>query len=178
MLLSLGEIGDIQFRRIGCTVKVLRPAGEALLDLCLRRCQRLRERGGDRALTLRELAAVVLGELTLLLDEQGHGVGTRARECALELGSAIRSLSLDEFAQASLRLVEVGIHLLAVDECLVQCDRCTGREQAAGEPCRRDSELARQIRGGDVPPGTLQRVKADVEARLRIASPSFLEKYR
>jgi hypothetical protein len=39
-------------------------------------------------------------------------------------------------------------------------------------------ELARRIRAGDVPPGTLQRVKADVEARLRIASPQFLETYR
>jgi hypothetical protein len=39
-------------------------------------------------------------------------------------------------------------------------------------------ELARKIRGGEVPAGTLQRVKADVEARLRIDSPSFLEKYR
>ena len=39
-------------------------------------------------------------------------------------------------------------------------------------------ELARMIREGDVPPGTLQRVKVDVEARLRVASPNFLEKYR
>jgi hypothetical protein len=39
-------------------------------------------------------------------------------------------------------------------------------------------ELARRIREGDVPPGTLPRVKADVEARLRISSPQFLEKYR
>jgi hypothetical protein len=39
-------------------------------------------------------------------------------------------------------------------------------------------EQARRIRDGDVPPGTLQRVKADVEARLAIASPRFLEKYR
>ncbi len=38
-------------------------------------------------------------------------------------------------------------------------------------------ELAAAIRAGDVPPGTLRRVKADVEARLRIASPSFLESY-
>ena len=36
-------------------------------------------------------------------------------------------------------------------------------------------ELARRIRAGDVPPGTLRRVKADVEARLRIASPRYLE---
>jgi hypothetical protein len=39
-------------------------------------------------------------------------------------------------------------------------------------------ELAARIRAGDVPPGTLERVKADVEARLRIASPQFLERYR
>jgi len=39
-------------------------------------------------------------------------------------------------------------------------------------------ELARKIREGEVPPGTLRRVKADVEARLQIDSPSFLEKYR
>jgi signal transduction protein with GAF and PtsI domain len=39
-------------------------------------------------------------------------------------------------------------------------------------------ELAETIRSGDVPPGTLQRVKADVEARLRIASPRYLETYR
>ena len=39
-------------------------------------------------------------------------------------------------------------------------------------------ELAAQIRAGDVPPGALRRVKADVEARLRIASPRYLEAYR
>jgi hypothetical protein len=38
-------------------------------------------------------------------------------------------------------------------------------------------ELARRIRAGDVPPGTLARVKADVESRLRIASPKYLERY-
>jgi hypothetical protein len=39
-------------------------------------------------------------------------------------------------------------------------------------------ELATKIRAGYVPPGTLSRVKADVEARLRIASPQFLDTYR
>ena len=38
-------------------------------------------------------------------------------------------------------------------------------------------ELAAKIREGDVPPGTLRRVKTDVEARLRIASPRYLEGY-
>src|SRR5947207_13236783 len=38
-------------------------------------------------------------------------------------------------------------------------------------------ELARAIRAGDVPPGALERVKEDVEARLRIAAPRYLESY-
>ena len=38
-------------------------------------------------------------------------------------------------------------------------------------------ELAARIRAGDVPPGTVARVKADVAARLRIASPRYLEQY-
>jgi hypothetical protein len=37
-------------------------------------------------------------------------------------------------------------------------------------------ELAERIRAGDVPAGTLSRVKADVEARLRIDSPRYLER--
>jgi len=40
-----------------------------------------------------------------------------------------------------------------------------------------ERELARRIRAGDVQPGMLRHVKADVEARLRVASPGFLEKY-
>jgi hypothetical protein len=38
-------------------------------------------------------------------------------------------------------------------------------------------ELARRIRAGDVPPGTLAQVKADLEARLLVASPRYLERY-
>jgi len=38
-------------------------------------------------------------------------------------------------------------------------------------------ELAARIRAGAVPQGTLARVKAEVEQRLRIASPHYLERY-
>jgi hypothetical protein len=37
-------------------------------------------------------------------------------------------------------------------------------------------ELAARIRAGDVPAGTLSRVQADVEARLRVSSPRYLER--
>ena len=39
-------------------------------------------------------------------------------------------------------------------------------------------ELATRIRAGDVPAGTLARVKAVVEERLRIASPRYVERNR
>jgi multidrug resistance efflux pump len=38
-------------------------------------------------------------------------------------------------------------------------------------------ELAQRIRAGDVPAGTLAQVKADVVARLKIASPHYVERY-
>ncbi|MGH2977167.1 MAG: DUF6285 domain-containing protein [Gaiellaceae bacterium] len=38
-------------------------------------------------------------------------------------------------------------------------------------------ELAARIRAGDVAPGTLARVQADVERRLRIASPHYVERH-
>jgi hypothetical protein len=38
-------------------------------------------------------------------------------------------------------------------------------------------ELVRRIRAGEVEPDTLARVQADVEARLRIASPRYLDRY-
>jgi hypothetical protein len=38
-------------------------------------------------------------------------------------------------------------------------------------------QLAAQIRGGDVPAGTLARVKADVAERLRVDSPRYLDRY-
>ena len=55
------------------------------------------------------------------------------------------------------------------------------RRELARLPAPDDAEqreLAARIRAGDVPPGTLERVQADVEARLRIASPQYLERYR
>ena len=39
------------------------------------------------------------------------------------------------------------------------------------------AELARRIRAGDVPGGTLALLKRHVAAKLRIASPRYLERY-
>jgi len=39
------------------------------------------------------------------------------------------------------------------------------------------AELARRIRAGDVPEGALKLLKRHVAAKLRIASPRYLERY-
>ncbi len=41
-----------------------------------------------------------------------------------------------------------------------------------------DWETARRIRAGDIRPGDLAELKQSVEARLRIASPRYLDRYR
>jgi signal transduction protein with GAF and PtsI domain len=54
------------------------------------------------------------------------------------------------------------------------------RRELAKLPSEDDAELrelAARIRAGDVPPGALARVKSDVEERLRIASPAYLDRY-
>jgi Domain of unknown function (DUF6285) len=54
------------------------------------------------------------------------------------------------------------------------------RRELAKLPSEDDSEqreLAARIRVGDAPAGTLARVKADVEARLRVASPHYPDRY-
>jgi hypothetical protein len=54
------------------------------------------------------------------------------------------------------------------------------RRELATLPAQNDAEqreLARGIRAGDVPAGTLARVKADVAERLRITSPKYVDGY-
>jgi hypothetical protein len=38
-------------------------------------------------------------------------------------------------------------------------------------------ELARRIRGGEVPDGTFELIKTHVAAKLAVASPGYLERY-
>jgi hypothetical protein len=56
------------------------------------------------------------------------------------------------------------------------------RELDSDEPdvlsCEEAAELARRIRAGDVPGGTLALLKRHVAAKLRVASPRYLERYR
>ena len=54
------------------------------------------------------------------------------------------------------------------------------RRELAKLPAEDDAEqrqLAARIRAGDVPTGTLARVKADVEENLQVASPRYLDRY-
>ena len=51
-------------------------------------------------------------------------------------------------------------------------------EREAPGPTQADWETARRIRAGDIRAGDLQQLRAEVEARLAIASPGYLARYR
>ena len=54
------------------------------------------------------------------------------------------------------------------------------RELESGEeglPREELEELARQIRSGDVPDDALERLQEHVAAKLRVASPRYLDRY-
>ena len=58
--------------------------------------------------------------------------------------------------------------LVALNALGIADARAGRASPAADEP---DWELARRIRAGDVPAGRARALKADVEAKLRVASP-------
>jgi hypothetical protein len=98
------------------------------------------------------------------------------RPSAPELIDAVRDFLADEILPAlddeRLRFrARVAANALAI----------AGRELAAPEG-ELDSgelaELARRIREGEVPPGTLELLRRHVAAKLAVASPAWLERYR
>ena len=141
---------------------------------CLTQAQR-HLRGQDRSVELAilgRLGAEVEYEICHLLEQAG---GVSERPTAQELTEAIRRSS--SAARSSRRSTDHRLRfrmLVAMNALGI-----VYRELAALPPedDAEQRELARRIRAGDVPPGTLARVKADVEARLRVASPQTLERY-
>jgi hypothetical protein len=51
-------------------------------------------------------------------------------------------------------------------------------EREAPEPTEADWATARRIRTGDIRPGDIGQLRTEVEARLAIASPGYLARYR
>ena len=101
----------------------------------------------------------------------------RDRPTAAELAGAVREFVerelLPEIEDARLRFrTLVAINGLGIVERELEsaAEDVLTHEQAA--------ELAARIRRGDVPDGTLALLKRDVEAKLRIASPRYLDRYR
>ena len=119
--------------------------------------------------------------LTRLEDTTERAVKTRA-----ELFATIKGeLTVHEIIEEEIFYPELKAHPKAKDIVLEGFEEHHVVDLLMGElealPVEDDTEqreLAAQIRAGDVSPGALRRVKADVEARLRIASPRYLEGYR
>ena len=93
------------------------------------------------------------------------------RPNASELATAVR-----EFLEAEI-LPVLTDHRLRF-RTLVAMNALSIVEREAPGPTQTDWETARRIRAGDIRPGDDQQLRAEVEARLAIASPGYLARYR
>jgi len=93
------------------------------------------------------------------------------RPNASELATAVR-----EFLEAEI-LPVLSDHRLKF-RTLVAMNALSIVEREAPGPTAADWETARRIRAGDIRPGDLAEIRADVEVRLAIASPAYLARYR
>jgi len=93
------------------------------------------------------------------------------RPNASELATAVR-----EFLEAEI-LPTLTDHRLRF-RTLVAMNALSIVEREAPGPAEGDCATARRIRAGDIRPDDLQELRAAVEARLAIASPGYLDRYR
>ena len=93
------------------------------------------------------------------------------RPSAGELAAAVR-----EFLEAEI-LPALDDHRLRF-RTLVAMNALGIAERESPPPAERDRELARRIRAGELRPGDAAAAAAEVAAKLRVASPRALERYR
>ena len=99
------------------------------------------------------------------------GENVTDRPTAAELATAVR-----EFLEAEI-LPTLADHRLRF-RTLVAMNALSIVEREAPGPVERDWETARRIRAGDIREGDVAALKVEVEAKLRLASPKYLERYR
>ena len=92
------------------------------------------------------------------------------RPTAAELATAVR-----EFLEAEI-LPTLDDHRLRF-RTLVAMNALSIVEREAPGPVEADWETARRIRAGDIRAGDLEQLKAEVAAKLTVASPKYLGRY-
>ena len=92
------------------------------------------------------------------------------RPTAAELATAVR-----EFLETEI-LPTLDDHRLRF-RTLVAMNALSIVEREAPVPAERDWETARRIRAGDIRGDDLVQLKAEVAAKLAVASPKYLERY-
>ncbi len=189
----LGGVGDVgpYLERYEELTGIVIPQGELLAWEVLGNCKwaigsltqaRRHLRGEERSVELAilgRLAVEMEYELLDLIaspDDRLKPVADRLqpvgdRPTAAELSTAVR-----EFLEAEI-LPTLHDHRLRF-RTLVAMNALSIVERAAPGPVPGDWETARRIRAGDVRAGDLAELRAQVAAKLAIASPKYLERYR
>lgn len=99
------------------------------------------------------------------------------RPTAGELAAAVREF-LEEEILPVLDDPRLRFRTLVAMNALSIVERESPPPPPEPDPAREaDWELARRLRGGEIRPGDVAQLKEAVEAKLRVASPRYLERY-
>jgi hypothetical protein len=153
LLLPVRELGQTGRQRLLDAVEVARPVGEAFLDAALRDGQRVTELRAEPPLAVGQLGAAGVGDSPLLLGKERSGVGTGARERALELLRALRRLAVDELVQASLGGRELVVEPPRPEHTCEHAEGAEAGREADGEAGRGERALAVELGGEPDPCG-------------------------
>ena len=100
--------------------------------------------------------------------------GAADRPTAAELATAVREF-LEAEILPSLDDHRLRFRTLVAMNALSIVEREGRAAAGAGRPT---GQTARRIRAGDIREGDLRQLKAEVAAKLAVASPKYLERYR
>ena len=136
LLLPLLELDQLVDNAALGALEIVRPGRQTCFHLLLRDGQSLTELVGCRTRALRRGSAPLLGDAALLLRQQGHGVGARARERPLELGAPVVRLLGDKCMEAGLRTRQLVVDATGCAEQRAQLHGDERGRERNGHPAR------------------------------------------
>ncbi len=132
-------------------LEILAPFRQALLDASLNLVQRVAQLDRRRPLAFGDQHAALFRDAAFLLAEERERFGACAGENLLELGRALLRSLLDNRVQPRLRLLQLGVDAVRVDDAAVHAERRGGGESGDGHPCRGDRDLRLEVQREEDP---------------------------
>jgi hypothetical protein len=143
--LVLGDLLETLSQVTLCTLEILMPGREPLLDLALHLGERLGEAVAQPLLALLEGHAPRLCKAALLLGVRGHRIGSGACQSPFEVARSTLRLGLDGGRQLGLGALELAIERPAAGHPATKAESADHGEHARDQSRPDDCELGRGV---------------------------------